>query len=166
MTKILALTNDLDLTTRLTAILEVAGFELEFVQQANQISRLLRDGSIGALILDATAYQAAYRQIKHTSETANTPVLLLAEPDLLTDPNFELDVRDEALDSFFNEKDLLTGLVAVLQNYFKPVPNAAQREAQFHQVRHRLQQQFSRRADKSLRADHKHFSRIINRALR
>lgn len=166
MTKILALSNTPDLTTQLITILAVAGFELEFVQQANQISRLLRDQSVGLLILDATEYQAVYQQIKRAPETANTPILLLADPDLLTDPNFERDTRDEGIDTFFNEKDLLIGVVAVLQNYFKSVPNASQREAQFQQVRHRLQKQFSQRPEKSLRADHKHFSRIINRAIR
>ena len=160
MTKLLALSDSEDITSQLISILEVAGFALEFVQQADQILWLLRDRSVDLLILDTTDYQALYQKIKQAPESANTPILLLA------DPNFEHDERDQAIDSFFTEKEILTGVVAVLQNYFKTIPNAAQREAQFHRVRHRLLKQFSRRTDKSLRADHKHFSRIINRALR
>ena len=116
--------------------------------------------------MDATDYQELYQKIKQSQAIANTPVLLLAEPELLTDPDFERDERDEAIDSFFTEKEILSSIVSVLQNYFKPVPNASQREAQFHRIRHRLQKQFKSRNDKSFRADHKHFSRIINRALR
>ena len=166
MSKILALSDDSDITTRLTATLAVAGFALEFVQQAEQVSRLLRGRSAGALILDLAVRPDLYRSLKQDPQTANTPILLLADPDLAAESALDLDPRDEMIDPFFTEKDILTGLVTVLQTYFKPVPNAAQRQDQFHKARHQLQRQFSRRSDKSLRSDHKHFSRIINRALR